>query len=223
MTVFAFNNYIFALSKTFSIFSMSFRTLSIKIFTSLRLYCNVCCRTNSEISPQHFSFQFNSQKRKFFEPVLLFTLSLFTMLSLAGCSTKASKSDNASTMSSNASQTASEVTTTSKTNLKDSNSENTLDTSVNMLDSEESTFETHSLSSSSNQEPTNNSENYYQQIKDAWQKEKDYVEAIEDPKLKQSVQTPSAAANAMASKLEMENPADSKIIESSLQKVLAGQ
>ena len=47
------------------------------------------------------------------------------MLSLAGCSTKASKSDNASTTSSNASQTASEVTTTSKTNLKDSNSENT--------------------------------------------------------------------------------------------------
>lgn len=154
---------------------------------------------------------------------IIFTLSLFTMLSLAGCSTKASKSDNASTTSSNASQTASEVTTTSKTNLKDSNSENTLDTSVNVLDSEESTFETHSLSSSSNQEPTNNSENYYQQIKDAWQKEKDYVEAIEDPKLKQSVQTPSAAANAMASKLEMENPADSKIIESSLQKVLAGQ
>ena len=77
---------------------------------------------------------------------IIFTLSLFTMLSLAGCSTKASKSDNASTTSSNASQTASEVTTTSKTNLKDSNSENTLDTSVNMLDSEESTFETHSLS-----------------------------------------------------------------------------
>ena len=48
---------------------------------------------------------------------IIFTLSLFTMLSLAGCSTKASKSDNASTMSSNASQTASEVTTTSKTNL----------------------------------------------------------------------------------------------------------
>lgn len=47
---------------------------------------------------------------------IIFTLSLFTMLSLAGCSTKASKSDNASTTSSNASQTASEVTTTSKTN-----------------------------------------------------------------------------------------------------------
>lgn len=70
---------------------------------------------------------------------------------------------------------------------------------------------------------TKESDQYYNSIKEAWDNQKNYVDSIEDPKVKQSTQTPFSAANAEASKLEQDNPEDAKIIRESLQKVLDGQ
>ncbi|NKF06723.1 hypothetical protein J1C67_07455 [Clostridium gasigenes] len=63
---------------------------------------------------------------------------------------------------------------------------------------------------------------YYDLIKEAWQKEKDYIDSIDDPKVKQSVQTTFSAAIMESCGLLMEHPEDSNAIDGSLRKVLAG-
>ena len=50
---------------------------------------------------------------------------------------------------------------------------------------------------------------YYTIIKDAWQKQKDYIKSIEDSKVKQSVQTSRSAAIMEANRLLIEHPEDS--------------
>lgn len=74
-------------------------------------------------------------------------------------------------------------------------------------------------------EPTENtkSDEYYHSIKEAWNKQKDYVDGIEDPKIKQATQTPFSAANAEATRLEQENPEDAEVIKASLKRVLDGE
>lgn len=64
---------------------------------------------------------------------------------------------------------------------------------------------------------------YYNSIKEAWVKQKNYVDSIEDSKMKQATQTPFSAANAEATKLEQDNPEDAELIKESLQKVLDGK
>lgn len=64
---------------------------------------------------------------------------------------------------------------------------------------------------------------YYTLIKEAWQRQKDYVDSIEDPAVKQSVQTPTSAAIAESTRLLLEYPENSEIINISLQKVLYGE
>lgn len=61
---------------------------------------------------------------------------------------------------------------------------------------------------------------YYRLIKQAWQEQSEYINSLTDPKVKQSVQT---AANAKASQLELDNPADTQLIQTSLKQVLNGQ
>ena len=61
---------------------------------------------------------------------------------------------------------------------------------------------------------------YYTIIKDAWQKQKDYIKSIEDSKVKQSVQTSRSAAIMEANRLLIEHPEDSDAINSSLKRVL---
>ena len=61
---------------------------------------------------------------------------------------------------------------------------------------------------------------YYIIIKKAWQKQKDYIESIDDPKVKQSVQTSRSAAIMEADRLLIEHPEDSDAINSSLKSVL---
>lgn len=62
---------------------------------------------------------------------------------------------------------------------------------------------------------------YYIIIKKAWQKQKDYIESIDDPKVKQSVQTSRSAAIMEADRLLIEHPEDSDAINSSLKNVLS--
>lgn len=63
---------------------------------------------------------------------------------------------------------------------------------------------------------------YYTLIEEAKQKQIDYINSIEDPKEKQSVQTAFSAAVYKANELELKYPEDSEIISASLKKVLDG-
>ena len=59
---------------------------------------------------------------------------------------------------------------------------------------------------------------YYILIKEAWQRQKDYIDSIEDPWIKQSVQTPDAAACAKSVELSLKYPENTEIINRSLEK-----
>lgn len=61
---------------------------------------------------------------------------------------------------------------------------------------------------------------YYALIKEAWQRQKDYVDSIEDPWIKQSVQTPYSAAFAESTRLLLEYPENKEIIDISLKKFI---
>lgn len=64
---------------------------------------------------------------------------------------------------------------------------------------------------------------YYIIIKEAWQKQKDYIDSIDDPKEKQSVQTSQSAAIMESNRLLIEHPEDSEAIEASLKRVINGE
>lgn len=64
---------------------------------------------------------------------------------------------------------------------------------------------------------------YYIIIKEAWQRQKDYIDSIDDPKIKQSVQTTQSAAIMESTGLLIEHPEDSEAINASLQRVLNGE
>ncbi len=64
---------------------------------------------------------------------------------------------------------------------------------------------------------------YYIIIKEAWQRQKDYIYSIEDTKVKQSVQTPESAAIMESNRLLMEHPGDSEAVDRSLKRVLNGE
>ncbi|WWU66342.1 hypothetical protein QJR26_08185 [Clostridium baratii] len=68
-----------------------------------------------------------------------------------------------------------------------------------------------------------NKEEYYDLIKKAWQKQEDYINSIDDPKEKQSVQTAHSAAIFKANELLLAHPEDSEAINESLKKVLDGE
>lgn len=76
--------------------------------------------------------------------------------------------------------------------------------------------------SKTNEEDTR-ADKYYDLIKKAWKKQKDYIASIDDPKEKQSVQTTQSAAIMEATRLENENPDDTDIIKESLKRVLDGK
>lgn len=64
---------------------------------------------------------------------------------------------------------------------------------------------------------------YYIIIKEAWQRQKDYIDSIDDPTVKQSVQTPESAAIMESTGLLIEHPGDSEAIDASLKRVLNGE
>lgn len=72
-------------------------------------------------------------------------------------------------------------------------------------------------------QPKSAEKEYYDLIKDAWQKQQDYINSIDDPKVKQSVQTAKSAAVFKANELLMAHPEDTDIINTNLKKVLASE
>lgn len=72
-------------------------------------------------------------------------------------------------------------------------------------------------------QPEATEKEYYDLIKEAWQKQKDYIDSIDDAKVKQSVQTTNSAAILKSNELLLAHPEDSEAINASLQKVLSGE
>ena len=66
-------------------------------------------------------------------------------------------------------------------------------------------------------------EEYYMIIKEAKQRQQDYIDSIDDPKVKQSVQTSYAAAIAESTALYIKYPEDTDTIDAALKKVLNGE
>lgn len=64
---------------------------------------------------------------------------------------------------------------------------------------------------------------YYRIIKEAWQKQKDYIDSIDDPKEKQSIQTSQSAAIMESNRFLIEHPEDSEAIETGLKRVINGE
>lgn len=72
-------------------------------------------------------------------------------------------------------------------------------------------------------EPEVTEKEYYDLIKEAWQQQKDYIDSIDDPEVKQSAQTAQSAAILKSNELLLAHPEDSNAIDVSLKKVLAGE
>ncbi len=66
-------------------------------------------------------------------------------------------------------------------------------------------------------------EEYYIIIKEAKKRQQDYIDSIDDPKVKQSVQTSYAAAVAESSFLYLKYPEDTDTIDTALKRVLNGE
>ena len=66
-------------------------------------------------------------------------------------------------------------------------------------------------------------EEYYMIIKEAKQRQQDYIDSIDDPKVKQSVQTSYAAAIAESTALYIKYPEDTDTIDAALKRVLNGE
>lgn len=64
---------------------------------------------------------------------------------------------------------------------------------------------------------------YYIIIKEAWQRQKDYIDSIDDSKIKQSIQTPESAAIMESNGLLIKHPEESETIDASLKRVLNGE
>lgn len=64
---------------------------------------------------------------------------------------------------------------------------------------------------------------YYIIMKKAWQQQQDYIDSIDDPKIKQSLQTPESAAIMESNNLLIKYPEDSDAINSNLNKILNGE
>ena len=152
--------------------------------------------------------------------ILLLGVLLLSACSSANVKSPSSDSSNSELKSSQAihnSTTEEETSSAEKTSIQ-KNTENSIVNETGTQETANTSVDTGTTTSDEVKE-----EKQYRLIKKAWQEQKDYVDSITDAKVKQSVQTPFAAANAKANQLEMENSADTELITTSLNKVLNGQ
>ena len=152
--------------------------------------------------------------------ILLLGVLLLSACSSANVKSPSSDSSNSELKSSQAihNSTTEEETSSAEKTFIQKNTENSIVNETGTQETANTSVDTGTTTSDEVKE-----EKYYRLIKKAWQEQKDYVDSITDAKVKQSVQTPFAAANAKANQLEMENSADTELITTSLNKVLNGQ
>lgn len=108
------------------------------------------------------------------------------------------------------------------------NSTRTINSSKNIVEHkpEKAQENTQEKAQENTQEKTKqevNEKDYYTLIKEAWQNQKNYINSIDDSKVKQSLQTPRSAAISKSTELLSEYTEDSKSIQISLKKVLDGE
>jgi len=103
------------------------------------------------------------------------------------------------------------------------NSSNWVVISPSYLDTQTATDFFNNQLSQSNIATQKKEDSYYAQIKQAMQKQQDYIESITDPNARQSVQTAYSAGVAEATRLQTIYPEDSDMIESILNKILDNQ
>ena len=151
-------------------------------------------------------------KRKFIIGLVSF-LSLVT-ITACGMSDKGKQSSSGSISTSQSKKHKSENISSITKKSRESSTEN--------IKSSTSIQQSSTVQSESTQTNVENND-YYLQIKNAWQKAKDYVDSITDPHIKQGVQTPESAAISESSLLLAKHPEDATIINESLHKVLSGQ
>ena len=102
-------------------------------------------------------------------------------------------------------------------NAEISEEESTINTSPSVETAVESELEDENLKQSLTEEE------YYTIIKEAKQRQQDYIDSIDDSKVKQSVQTSYSAAIAESSFLYIKYPEDTKTIDAALKRVLYGE
>lgn len=90
-------------------------------------------------------------------------------------------------------------------------------------ESSKNTVDSKSENTEENTKDEVNEKDYYKLIKEAWQKQKDYIDSVNDPKVKQSLQTTNSAAIFKCNELLLKYPEDADSINSSLNKVLNGE
>ena len=144
---------------------------------------------------------------------IFFKLGLVLLsLSLVACGQKNNSEGKEDSSKSNASNSIS-ITQNSEGDSINTTSSTVENSEDNMHQDIQSNIEQYTQEESTEDE-------YYTIIKDAWQKQKDYIKSIEDSKVKQSVQTSRSAAIMEANRLLIEHPEDSDAINSSLKRVL---
>lgn len=153
---------------------------------------------------------------------IFFKLGLLLLsLSLVGCGQKNISVGEDNSSKSNISQFVSGIQSSVKESGKTTSSsvENEVESKKEDEDVEKNTKQ--DIQPDIQQEATE--KEYYDLIKEAWQKQSEYIDSIDDPKVKQSVQTAHSAAVLKSNELLLEYPEDSKAINSSLKKVLDGE
>ena len=136
---------------------------------------------------------------------------------------EASKSDTDSLDSNNQELVAEDRgSVSSSTNLKDSKFERTQENTQEKTQQnvQQNTQQNVQENTQQNAQQEELEKEYYTLIKEAWQRQKDYVDSIEDPWIKQSVQTPYSAAFAESTRLLLEYPENREIIDISLKKFI---
>ena len=121
------------------------------------------------------------------------------------------------------------IESTSNSSNDNSNKNQILDSSLNEYNSEstQNTEVSQDTESSGNTQPDLKQglteEEYYMTIKEAKQRQQDYIDSIDDSKVKQSVQTADSAAISESTALSIKYPEDTDAIDRALKRVLNGE
>lgn len=105
-----------------------------------------------------------------------------------------------------------------------------VDTSLSSVEEKESGLKKESEAQSEVLSKTENTINaelendqYYQSLKIVWQEAQNYIETIDNPELKNSVQTPEGAVNGKYIELLGQYPEDEELIKTARQRILNGE
>ncbi|WP_165006021.1 MULTISPECIES: hypothetical protein [unclassified Enterococcus] len=164
---------------------------------------------------------------------LLSVILLFSACGSPSKQTAASRSTTETSTAESSSTTVSETASSTSTPMSNETSTSFTESAVQSTQeatqtTPQTTVEAPSSSSESSAPAESTADtsqleaSYYQSIKAAWQNQAYYISTIEDPNVKQSVQSPNSAATAEATRLETEHPEHEEIIERALQQVLNG-